>query len=159
MGRKLMFDQASKKVLKQTKGKYPAPIAILECARAGLEQGHAAGSKVERTRFGELSATSESAALRGLFFGSTDCKKNRFGKPIADVKTVGVLGAGLMGAGISEVSAGKGYRVLMKDTDVVGLTRGEQMIAANLGAKLKKRQLTKCGSSHRLAAPSPGCRA
>ena len=118
-------------------------MAILECARAGLEQGHEAGSKIERTRFGELSATGESAALRGLFFGSTDAKKNRFGKPAVEVETVAVLGAGLMGAGISEVSAGKGYRVLMKDKDVAGLTRGEAMIAKNLGGRLKKKRLTK----------------
>jgi len=141
-GRKLLFDQATKAMLKQTKGNYPAPPAILECAKAGLEAGHTAGSTVERQLFGKLAATSESAALRGIFFGATAAKKNPFGKPDKKVETIGVLGAGLMGAGIAEVSIGKNLRVLMKDKDQAGLSRGEDMILKSLGAKLKKKRLT-----------------
>jgi len=144
-GRSLMFSQATKKMEKATKKKYPAPPAILECAKAGLESGHAAGSKAERELFGMLSATNESAALRGLFFGQTESKKNKFGKPAARVDTVAVLGAGLMGAGIAEVSAAKGIRVLLKDRDLKGLSRGEAQIAKNIGGKLKKKRLTQYG--------------
>ena len=43
-----------------------------------------------------------------------------------------VLGAGLMGAGIAQVSAQKGFDVVLKDKDLKGLTRGEQQIANNL---------------------------
>ena len=117
IGRKVMFGQAAKTVQKQTKGKYPAPNAILECAKVGLEQGHTVGSQVERQKFGELAATTESSALRGLFFGQTASKKNRFGEPGTPVRTIGVLGAGLMGAGIAEVTASKAMRVLLKDRD------------------------------------------
>ena len=42
---------------KQTKGNYPAPPAILECARAGIEGGHTVGSKKERELFGMLAGT------------------------------------------------------------------------------------------------------
>ena len=139
-GRNMMFGQAAKTVQKASKGKYPAPPAILACARTGLEQGHAAGSKAERERFAELALTAESAALRGLFFGSTACKKNPFGSPKLKVETIAVLGAGLMGAGIAEVSAAKEMRVLLKDRDLKGLSRGESQIAKNLGAKLKKKR-------------------
>jgi len=141
-GRNLMFGQAAKTVAKQAKGKYPAPPAILECARTGLEGGHAAGSKAERDNFGTLALTAESAALRGLFFGSTACKKNPFGEPKLKVETLAVLGAGLMGAGIAEVSAAKQMRVLLKDRDLKGLSRGQAQIGKNLGAKLKKKRLT-----------------
>ena len=99
-----MFDQAAKTVAKQTKGKYPAPNAILQCAKTGIESGHATGSKIEREKFGELADTHESKSLRGIFFGQTASKKNRFGKPAHQVKTVSVMGAGLMGAGIAQVS-------------------------------------------------------
>jgi enoyl-CoA hydratase/long-chain 3-hydroxyacyl-CoA dehydrogenase len=137
-----LFQQAEKKVLKQTKGKYPAPLAILECAKTGLAEGHAAGSKKEAALFGELSQTTESGALRGLFYGQTECKKNKYGKPAIDVSTVAVLGAGLMGAGIAQASASKGFRVLLKDRDQKGLSNGENYIKGNLGKKLKKRRMT-----------------
>lgn len=47
--------------------------------------------------------SSESKALKSLFFGQTQCKKNRFGKPSQETKTIAVLGAGLMGAGVAQV--------------------------------------------------------
>ena len=37
------------------------------------------------------------------------CKKNKYGKPNHPIKTIGVLGGGLMGAGISAVSINKNY--------------------------------------------------
>jgi len=142
VGRNIMFNQATKKVMKQTKGKYPAPIDILECVKTGLESGHAAGSAKEATKFGALSQTAESRSLRGLFYGQTECKKNNYGEPSVDVQTIGVLGAGLMGAGIAQCSASKGFRVLLKDRDTAGLTKGEQYISGNLGKKLKKKRMT-----------------
>ena len=57
IGRGILFDKAGKTVAKQTKGKYPAPLAILECAKAGMEGGHTKGSEVERQQFGKLAAT------------------------------------------------------------------------------------------------------
>jgi len=141
-GRYLLFSQASKKAMKATKGKYPAPPAILSCAKAGMEGGHMAGSTVERTEFGKLAVTPESAALRGLFFGTTAAKKNPFGAVERPVETIAVLGAGLMGAGIAEVSAAKDIRVLLKDRDLKGLSRGEKQIAGNVGGKLKKKRLS-----------------
>jgi len=44
------------------------------------------------------------------------------------VETIGILGAGLMGAGIAQASASKGFRVLLKDRDDVGLGKGEAYI-------------------------------
>lgn len=67
--------------------------------RTGVEKGRNAGFEAERNGFGELSATPQSKGLIGLFRGQTECKKNRFGNPPKPAKTIGVLGAGLMGAG------------------------------------------------------------
>ena len=154
LGRKVMFDKAKEQVMKATKGKMPAPLNIIECVKAGLEGGHSSGSKVEARRFGELAASSESAALRGLFFGQTAAKKNVFGQPPKRVETVGVLGAGLMGAGIAEVSAAKDIRVLLKDQNVAGLSRGEGQIKKNLDGKHKKKRISTCARA-RLAPLIP----
>ena len=72
--------------------------------------------------------TSHSKALKSLFFGQTECKKNRFGKPAKETKNIAVLGAGLMGAGIVQISLQKGYDVIMKDNFEKGLARGYQQI-------------------------------
>jgi len=91
-----------------------------------------------------MAQTDVSPALIGLFDGMNAVKKNCFGKPDVEVKTVAVLGAGLMGAGIAQVSAEKGYKVLLKDRDDASLAGpfGEKYLHDNWDAKLKKRRLT-----------------
>ena len=54
-----------------------------------------------------------------------------------------MLGAGLMGAGIVQVSIDKGYKVLMKDMNQAGLARGEDQIYKGLNTKTKKKQITR----------------
>ena len=55
------------------------------------------------------------------------CKKNRFGTPEKPVDTLAILGAGLMGAGIAQVSVDK-MGVILKDMNLEGLARGEQQV-------------------------------
>lgn len=100
--RDYVFNTAKAKTLKLTRGNYPAPLKILECIKTGVERGPDEGYKTEAKvsnknlnsflllhtclcvvfqLFGELAMTKESQALIGLFFGQTECKKNRFGDP------------------------------------------------------------------------------
>uniref|UniRef100_A0A8D0D4I3 enoyl-CoA hydratase n=1 Tax=Sander lucioperca TaxID=283035 RepID=A0A8D0D4I3_SANLU len=130
------------KVMKQSKGLYPAPLKIIECAKAGLEQGPIAGYLAESQNFGQLARTSESAALIGLYHGQVACKKNRFGVPEREVKTLAILGAGLMGAGIAQVTVDKGVHTILKDTTTSGLARGEQQVYKGLNDKTRKRNIT-----------------
>lgn len=110
--------------------------------RTGVEKGSTAGYEAERNGFGELSATPQSKGLMGLFRGQTECKKNRFGNPPNPAKTIGVLGAGLMGAGIVQVSIDKGYKVILKDTNEAGLGRGVGQIQKGFDTGIKRRRLT-----------------
>ena len=72
----------------------------------------------------------------------TSLKKHSFGEPEHKTKNVAVLGAGLMGAGIAQVSAEKGYRVLLKDKFDEGLAKGEAYINGNWDKKLKRKKMT-----------------
>merc|ERR1719273_478801 len=141
-----VFNQAKGKVMKMTNGLYPAPLKILEAVRAGLDGGPDAGYKAEREKFGELVATSESKGLISLFHGQTECKKNKFGKPDNPSKTLGILGAGLMGAGIAQVSCDKGYTTVLKDMNSAGLARGHNQVQDYLDKKTKSKKISKLQS-------------
>lgn len=141
-GRNFVFKKAGETVMKKTGGLYPAPLRIIDVVKEGLEKGPAHGYKKEAEGFGELSQTTEAKALMGLFFGQTECKKNHYGAPERPVKTVAVLGAGLMGAGIAQVSLQKGHQVIMKDNIQEGLTRGQEQIYKGFNGRVKKKAMT-----------------
>ena len=54
-----------------------------------------------------------------------------------------MLGAGLMGAGIAQVSIDKGINVILKDVTVQGIARGEEQIQKGLDTKVKRKKLTR----------------
>jgi len=58
------------------------------------------------------------------------------------MKTVGVIGAGQMGAGIAQVSAQAGYRVLLSDMDVARAEKGKAGIARQLARAVEKEKIT-----------------
>lgn len=143
IGRSIIFNQARKKTLAQTKGNYPAPILIIDSVKYGLKHGLKKGLENEAKLFGQAGATPESRALVNLFFGMTDAKKNPLESEVQQVKTIGILGAGLMGSGIADVSINKGnYSVLLKDRTLEDAARGEKAIWDELQKKTKKRILT-----------------
>jgi enoyl-CoA hydratase/long-chain 3-hydroxyacyl-CoA dehydrogenase len=150
-----VFKMAKGKVMKQTNGLYPAPIKILEAIRAGLDGGPTAGYEAERTKFGELCATSESRGLISLFHGQTECKKNKFGPPAKPSKTLGILGAGLMGAGIAQVSVDKGFTTILKDMSSVGLARGVSQVQDGLDKKVKRKKVAKLDAERYMAGLIP----
>lgn len=140
IGRNIIFNQAKKKTLAQTKGNYPAPLMIIESVKYGYQHGIKKGLENEAVLFGKAGATSESRALVNLFFGMTDAKRNPLKEKVKPVSTIGVLGAGLMGSGIADVSINKGgYSVLLKDQTLEAAAKGEQVIWEALNQKVKKR--------------------
>lgn len=158
LGRKLIFDQAAKKTKQKTRGNYPAADAILEVIRHGLDRGLKAGLELEAKRFGDLVMSSESKALRSIFFATTEMKKETGSdaKP-QTVKRIGVLGGGLMGAGISHVSVAKA-KVLVRIKDV---SNDGVLNALNYNYKLfdkqrKRRILSKAQMQTKMAQLSGG---
>lgn len=58
------------------------------------------------------------------------------------VKTIGVLGAGIMGAGIAQTAAQAGYHVIMRDITDDFVSRGLSNISKNLNRDVQKNRLT-----------------
>ena len=143
-GQYLMWKKIQEMVDKNTGGNYPAPYAIIDCVKYGLT--HSSGLdkyKHEREEFAKLAATKESEALIGIFDAMTQQKKNPSQVDPLKVKKVAVMGAGLMGAGIAQVTAEKGYDVLLKDRDDVACSRGVSYMIENWEKKLKRKRMTK----------------
>jgi 3-hydroxyacyl-CoA dehydrogenase/enoyl-CoA hydratase/3-hydroxybutyryl-CoA epimerase len=161
VGRKLLFDQARKQLLKKTRGKYPAPERALEAIRIGLESGRGAGLEAEARFFGELAMTDVSKRLVEIFFATTALKKengtsNPDVKP-REVKKVGVLGGGLMGGGIAYVTAAlQGVPVRVKDKDDEGVGRALKQVQGIFDERVKKRSLTWRESATKMALVTGG---
>lgn len=145
-GRKLVFSQALKQTLKKTQGNYPAALRIIEVIQTGVEQGYQKGLAAEAKAFGQLCMTSESAALRSIFFATTQMKKESGAgdaKP-RKVRKAAVLGGGLMGGGIANVSATKaGVAVRIKDIAEQGINNALKYSYDILNKKYKKRFISK----------------
>jgi 3-hydroxyacyl-CoA dehydrogenase / enoyl-CoA hydratase / 3-hydroxybutyryl-CoA epimerase len=139
LGRSIVFSQARKRTESRTKGNYPAPPKIIESVEYGYKNGYQKGLKNESRLFGELAVTPESRALVNLFFAMNDARKNPYEKLKRDVDKIAVLGAGLMGSGITEVSVDHGYHVWLKDQTMEQAVDGKKEIAGNYQDKVKKR--------------------
>ena len=146
VGRNLVFARAEKDVQKRTRGHYPAPLAILEVVKTGLEKGSAAGYDAEAEAFGELAMTDVAHRLMEVFFAQKSLEKDSgvasSVRPRA-VEKVGVLGAGLMGRGIAFVTAHRaGLPVRLKDRDDPALTTGLREVQALFDELVAKKRVT-----------------
>uniref|UniRef100_A0A2K5J289 enoyl-CoA hydratase n=1 Tax=Colobus angolensis palliatus TaxID=336983 RepID=A0A2K5J289_COLAP len=138
--RQQVYKKVEEKVRKETKGLYPAPLKIIDVVKTGIEQGSDAGYLSESQKFGELAMTSESKALMGLCHGQVLCKKNKFGAPQKDVKHLVILGEGLKGADIAQVSVDKRLKTILKDATLTRLGQGQQQVFKGLNDKVKKKE-------------------
>ncbi|EDV23122.1 uncharacterized protein TRIADDRAFT_58079 [Trichoplax adhaerens] len=140
--RNFVLNRARQTVMKKTKGLYPSPLRILDVVKTGLEKGKEEGMLQEAINFGEIGKGSVAESLIGLFFGQTKCKRNPIGEPSREVKKVAVLGAGLMGSGIAQVSVARGYDVVMKDNAAAALASGQHAVYKAINGRAKKRRIT-----------------
>ena len=158
LGRKVLFDQARKKTLAQTGGRYPAPLRAIEVIRVAVEDGAEAGFAAEARALGELAVSPVSKNLIHLFHLSEAAKKTDHlpeGEP-RPVSRVGVLGAGVMGGGIAQLVSEKvDAPVRLKDLNHQALADGMAHAARIFGTKVKKRRLTKPEAARKMALIRP----
>lgn len=140
-----VISQARQQTLKLTKGKYPAPLKILDVVHQGLGLSLAEGLECEAQGFADLLMSSESKQLVNIFFASTDLKKDTGVDSDAtarEVNKVGVLGGGLMGAGIAYVTADRAHKdVRIKDISHEGVARGIEYATKLIDKKLARKRI------------------
>jgi len=142
----LVFMKARRSVLEKTGGHYPAPLEAIEVVRRGSATSLAHGLELEAAAFGRLAATEVSRNLVAVFFATQEIKKDAGypdGTPAGDVRKLGVLGAGLMGAGIAAAAAEAGVPVRLKDATHEALGRGLRYAHGIWQERLRRRSLTR----------------
>lgn len=143
--RAVIISQARKKTLSLTKGHYPAPLKILDVVKQGMSTSLAKGLEIEAKGFADLLMSPQSKQLVNIFFATTELKKDTgvdSDIKARPVKQVGVLGAGLMGAGISYVTIDKAKTaVRLKDISPEGLAKGVAYVGKIIDKKLRRKYI------------------
>jgi len=147
IGRQLFFARVHRQTVDKTRGNYPAPERILEVIRKGLEQGRVIGFAAEARAFGDLVVSPQSRALVRMFFATRElAKENGVDDPRTqprDVDTVGMLGAGLMGAGIAYLCAARaGSPVIIRENDQASLDAGMSRLGELVDGRRQRKRLT-----------------
>jgi len=162
IGKSILFSQAGKKVLAQTKGQYPSPLKILEVLKktAALSPSQRdKGYEIEATAFGELAVTEVSKSLIAVFFLMERAKKiDGVRSGTAESKKVtstAVVGAGVMGGGIAWLFSKYDYPVLLKDINTDALELGIRSAKKVYQAALKRRKMTRADYQRKIARITP----
>jgi 3-hydroxyacyl-CoA dehydrogenase/enoyl-CoA hydratase/3-hydroxybutyryl-CoA epimerase len=148
VGRRVVYWQARKQVLKKTGGHYPAPLAALDAISTGMEHGMERGLRREAKLFGELAVGEVSRNLVRIFFATTALKKDDGVAPgsatARTVQRLGVIGSGFMGSGIAGTAVAEaGVDVRLKDADLPRVGRGLKAATDILRSRLLRRRITK----------------
>ena len=117
-----MLSVAPAMLHKQTRGLYPAPAAILACMVEGLQVDMATALRLESRALARLMTGANARSMINTFFFNLNAIKSGQSRPGKGARyrpaKVGVLGAGMMGAGIAYAQASRGIATVLKDVSL-----------------------------------------
>jgi 3-hydroxyacyl-CoA dehydrogenase/enoyl-CoA hydratase/3-hydroxybutyryl-CoA epimerase/3-hydroxyacyl-CoA dehydrogenase/enoyl-CoA hydratase/3-hydroxybutyryl-CoA epimerase/enoyl-CoA isomerase len=137
---------ASAYIQGQTKGQYPAPLAALEVMLGSAGVDVEAACQMEAEGFPQLFGSPVNRALLNVFFLRDLNKKVGAGKGTPrDIRSVSVIGAGVMGQGIAAANIKRGIPVALGDTTHDAVGRGVQgvLTEASFNKQTKGPDVTK----------------
>ncbi len=124
-----IFTAGTAMLMDKTKGNYPAPLEIMACVYEGLQVNIDRALVIEARHFVKVATSKVAKSLIGtMFLGMNEANKGASrpkDQPKTDVKKLGILGAGMMGAGIAYVSAQAGIEVVLKDVSLEAAEKGK----------------------------------
>ncbi|RZG72884.1 3-hydroxyacyl-CoA dehydrogenase NAD-binding domain-containing protein [Acinetobacter sp. WCHAc060025] len=130
----------------KTKGCYPAPEAIMAAAVEGAQVDVDTALTIESRYFTYLATGQVAKNMIGTFWHGLNAIKAGASRPKDVAKwqatKVGVLGAGMMGAGIAYSTASKGIAVVLKDVSVENAEKGKAYSQKLLDKKVSQGRMT-----------------
>ena len=141
----MTFVGASAMINGKTKGVYPAARALLSAIYEGALVPFDTALRIEARWFvNVLMDPSSSAMIRSLFLSKQALEKGANRPAVGDetVKKVGILGAGMMGAGIAHVSASAGIDVVLLDQSADAAEKGKAYSAGILDKGIRRKKVT-----------------
>ncbi len=101
-----------------TRGNYPALLQVIDVIETGLKSGFQKGLAEEAKTFAELAVSEVSRNLVSLFFNAELVRQSALAavekEHVLPIGTVGVIGGGMMGAGLAKYLAEKGFKILFR---------------------------------------------
>ncbi|NIB42425.1 3-hydroxyacyl-CoA dehydrogenase [Pseudomaricurvus alkylphenolicus] len=123
-------------LMQKTRGLLPAPQRILETAYEAITVDFDSALRIESRNFARLATSDIAKNMMTAFFFQMNRVNNGASRPEGVAKNptrkVGVIGAGMMGQGIANVSAMAGIEVVLKDVSLQAAEKGKAYTAALL---------------------------
>ena len=152
-----LFEKARAAVSNRHPSGPVAPKAAIDAVEAATLPV-AEGTALERKAFTETNSSPYARALQYKFFAERQAANLPGIGPdlkLRDIKTVGILGAGTMGTGISLAFLNGGIPVTIVETTQEALDKGVARIKETLEANAKRGRITELQASERLARLTP----
>jgi 3-hydroxyacyl-CoA dehydrogenase/enoyl-CoA hydratase/3-hydroxybutyryl-CoA epimerase len=144
---------------RETYDNYPAAKAVLTSVFEGLQLPIDLALAVEAKHFAKILLSKEAAAMiRSLFLSMGELNKGARRPedvPPTNLRKVGVLGAGLMGAGIAYVSANAGLDVVLIDRDQESADKGKAYSDKLISSQIAKGRAKTADKEALLARITP----
>jgi len=127
---------------RETQDNYPAMKALLQAAYEGLQLPMDEALRVESRYLVQVLRSKQALAMiRSMFISLQALNKGARrpkDQPPTSISTVGVVGAGFMGAGIAYVSAMAGFDVILLDRDMATAEKGREIAIKTMDAEIEK---------------------
>ena len=143
-GNENIFKDFRASIARKARG-FLAPEYNIQCIEAAVNKSFSEGIKVERKLFMELVTGTQSAAQRYAFFAQRQVAKIPDIEPDTEIKpftSIGVIGAGTMGGGISMNFANVGIPVTIIEQSQERLDKGLGIIRKNYENTANKGRIT-----------------
>jgi 3-hydroxyacyl-CoA dehydrogenase/enoyl-CoA hydratase/3-hydroxybutyryl-CoA epimerase len=150
---------ATAMLMQKTRGLYPAPQAILEAMVEGALVDYDTAARIESRKLAKVIRTQVARnMITTFFFGLTAIKAGR-SRPGEFARwkpaKVGVLGAGMMGAGIAHANAARGIACVMKEVSPEKAQAGMAAIARVTAPQVEKGKMSELDQAALLARITP----